>query len=194
MLSGLILIALIGILAYFIIQILSSEKDTTLVPLNLSINLDQAINIKTHYNQTIETQVSSANTTLVISKAWPWFYFFAHIYFLTLYSITIYGLSQLWLIIKSMRKSNSINLAQINKYALHAKKFAYTFFGYASCELIFYLIFNSSIKNIQMNEHAVFLKFDYNIVTTFLWGFIILLFSIFFKHQYLFINKHSLNT
>lgn len=194
LLSSILLIALLGIVLYFVIQVFSNEKESTLVPLDITLNIDQPLDITTHSNKIIKAQLVGANATLVVSKAWPWFYFFAQLYFLTLYSISIYGMAQIWLIVKSIRKNKSSSPSYINKYAGYTKNIAYAFFIYATLEILFYFITTKTIESIKTGEHIINVEFDYNIIMTLVWGLIVLLLSMIFKHQYFSITNKSLNT
>lgn len=193
LLSTLLILSFLGLFSYFIVQILSNSKNLSIVPINLTFDLDQQVQIKTINGEVIESELIAANASLVVSKASPWYFFFGQLHFLGLFSISMYGIIQLWLIVKALRKNKLLTNPFLQKYISHVKKIAIAFFAYAGWQLIFHFITKYAIiDKITINKYTIHVQLDSNILMTILWGFVILLLAEIFKYGNQLQNENEL--
>lgn len=175
LLSAFLLISLAGILFYIILMIIAGTKNLTAVPIDLTVNITQNMQLHAVSGDLIKGETTAANFSMIINQAPKWFIAFAQFHFLGIFMIGFYGILQLWQIFRSMYKHLKNEYPFYIRYVARIRKVALAFFLWAIWQFIFYLTSKIwIIRQVHIDDHQITLRFDTEIIMSLLWGLIIL--------------------
>ncbi len=182
LLSALLVISILGLLFYLILMIISTTKDVTAVPIDLPLTAEHSMNILTSGGDEIIGKTSDINVALIITKAPNWFLIFAQVHFVGLFFIGLYGISQLWVIFRSMYRHLKNEYPFKLHYVKRIRKIALAFFIWSFWQLMFFFITKYGfIDQIYFEGSKVDLLFDMEIINSLVWGLIILVLAEIFR-------------
>ncbi|MDA3866294.1 MAG: DUF2975 domain-containing protein [Salinivirgaceae bacterium] len=182
LLTGILIASLLAFIFYISITVFSNIKEQSLVPITLSLQFDREVEAITQNNNIIQATATNAETSIVVSEAPPWFYFFAQIYFLGLFGIGFYITAQLWIIFKSLRKQLKESITFKIQYVKYIRKIGYALIGYAAWDTLFYIYAKYFlIEKLSFAGETAVIEFNLDSLTSVLWGLVVLVLATVFE-------------